>query len=42
MLQGFSKKETSTKLKIILNNTIKNKTLSYTSEISTITKRDRK
>jgi hypothetical protein len=43
MLQNvFKNKNISTKLKLILNNTIIHKTLTYTSETSTLTKRDRK
>jgi hypothetical protein len=38
----FSKIKTSKKLKLILNNTIIDKTLTYASETSTLTKRDRK
>jgi hypothetical protein len=38
----FSKIKTYLKLKLILKNTIIDKTLTYTSETSTLTKRDRK
>jgi hypothetical protein len=37
----FSKIKTSKKLKFILKNTIIDKTLTYASETSTLTKRDR-
>jgi hypothetical protein len=43
MLQIFSKVKTDLeKLKFILKNTIIDKSLTYTSETSTLTKRDRK
>jgi hypothetical protein len=43
MLQNFFKnKNISNKLKLILKNTIIDKTLTYASETSSLTKRDRK
>jgi hypothetical protein len=43
MLQNsFKNKNVSKKLKLILKNTIIDKTLTYASETSTLTKRDRK
>ena len=43
MLQNFFKNKTiSKKLKLILKNTIIDKTLTYALETSTLTKRDRK
>jgi hypothetical protein len=38
----FKNKNTSKKLKLILKNTIIDKTLTYASETSTLTKRERK
>jgi hypothetical protein len=38
----FKNKNTSRKLKLVLKNTIIDKTLTYTLEASTLTKRDRK